>query len=70
MAVFKLDEMRFSGFHDPLAALVLCNAQKVDKLMINGQRRVQSGELIGVDVQELQARHRQSAQQLAKLANL
>ena len=31
LALFKLDEPRFSGAHDPLAALVLCGAHRADR---------------------------------------
>ena len=64
LALFKLDELRFSGAGDPLAALVLCGAQKVDRLMIAGEWRVIDGELIGMDLQYLMQVHR------AKAANL
>ena len=36
LALFKLDELRFSGAHDPLAALVLCGAHRADRVMIAG----------------------------------
>ena len=36
LALFKLDEPRFSGAHDPLAALVLCGAHRADRVMIAG----------------------------------
>jgi 8-oxoguanine deaminase len=35
-ALFKLDELRFSGVGDSLAALVLCGAHKADRVMIGG----------------------------------
>src|SRR6202041_2780145 len=40
LALFTLDEPRFSGAHDPLAALVLCGAHRADRVMIAGQWRV------------------------------
>jgi 8-oxoguanine deaminase len=33
LALFKLDELRFSGSGDPLAALVLCGAHRADRVM-------------------------------------
>src|SRR3954447_18195225 len=33
LALFKLDELRFSGAGDPLAALVLCGAHRADRVM-------------------------------------
>ena len=43
LALFKLDEPRFSGAHDPLAALVLCGAHRADRVMIAGRWRVVDG---------------------------
>ena len=40
LALFKLDEPRFSGAHDPLAALVLCGAHRADRVMSAGEWRV------------------------------
>ncbi|OUR68220.1 8-oxoguanine deaminase, partial [Marinomonas sp. 42_23_T18] len=44
ISLYKLDEPRFSGSHDPLAAMVLCGAYKADAVMINGQWKVKDGE--------------------------
>ncbi|MBT4806108.1 MAG: 8-oxoguanine deaminase, partial [Acidiferrobacteraceae bacterium] len=40
LALFKLDELRHSGYHDPLAALVLCGASRADRVMIGGEWKV------------------------------
>ena len=64
IALFSLDEMRFSGAHDPLAALVLCGAHQADHVMVAGKWKVQSGCLVANDMAEIQARHRQSAAKL------
>ena len=37
LALFTLDEPRFSGAHDPLAALVLCGAHRADRVMVDGR---------------------------------
>ncbi len=66
MAMFDLDELRFSGSGDPVAALVLCGAHKVRHMMIGGEFRVSNGELVGVDVLRLRARHQELAMQLAE----
>jgi 8-oxoguanine deaminase len=68
IAMFKLDDIRFSGSHDPLAALLLCGAQQADKVMIAGQWRVNDGEVIGVDMKHLMHRHHAAAMRLSKLA--
>jgi 8-oxoguanine deaminase len=64
LAFFKLDELRFSGSHDPLSALLLCGADKADRMMIGGQWRVIDGQIEGLDVAQLIADHRQAAKEL------
>ena len=64
LALFKLDELRFSGSHDPLSALLLCGADRADRVMVGGQWRVIDGQIEGVDIQGLIADHRQAAAQL------
>ena len=61
MALFDLDEVRFSGHGDPLAALVLCGAPRVSDLMIAGFWRVRGGELPDVDMDALMHEHRRLA---------
>ncbi|PSW18296.1 8-oxoguanine deaminase [Photobacterium sanctipauli] len=68
IAMFKLDDIRFSGSHDPLAALLLCGAQQADRVMVNGQWRVHDGQVIGVDLGQLLSRHRKAAMRLAEKA--
>lgn len=64
LALYKLDELRFSGAQDPLAALVLCGAHKADFVMVAGQWRVENGEINGVDVNKVMLSHHQAAQTL------
>ena len=64
LALFKLDELRFSGSHDPLSALLLCGADRADRVMIGGKWRVIDGQIEGLDVKGLIAEHRQAAAQL------
>ncbi|MBQ1556761.1 MAG: amidohydrolase family protein, partial [Pseudomonas sp.] len=64
LALFKLDELRFSGSHDPLSALLLCGADRADRVMIGGNWRVIDGQIEGLDVAQLIADHRQAAKQL------
>ena len=61
IALFDLNELRFSGNGDPLAALVLCGASRVSDLMIAGTWRVRGGELQGVDPGALMHEHRRIA---------
>jgi 8-oxoguanine deaminase len=61
LALFKLDELRFSGTGDPLAALVLCGAHRADRVMVGGQWRVVDGAIPGLDVADLIRRHSEAA---------
>ena len=63
--MFKLDEPRFSGAHDPLAALVLCGAHRADRVMIAGEWRVVDGQPVGLDLARLIAEHQRAAQDFA-----
>ena len=65
LALFTLDEPRFSGGHDPLATLVLCGAHRADRVMVGGRWRVIEGQPVGVDLAKLLADHRQAARQFA-----
>ena len=64
IACFKLDDMRFSGSHDPLAALLLCGAHQADAVMVQGQWRVRDGSIMDLDIEALISRHQQSANRL------
>lgn len=57
LALFRLDELQFSGAQDPLAALVICGATHADRVMIQGDWRVVDGEVVGLDRQALRHRH-------------
>ncbi|HBM06967.1 8-oxoguanine deaminase [Pseudomonas sp. Choline-3u-10] len=64
LALFKLDELRFSGSHDPIAALLLCGADRADQVMVGGKWRVIDGQIEGLDVAGLIANHSQAAREL------
>jgi 8-oxoguanine deaminase len=61
LALFKLDELRFSGHGDPLAALVLCGAHRADRVMVGGNWAVIDGAIPGLDVPDLIRRHSAAA---------
>ncbi|WP_454620265.1 8-oxoguanine deaminase [Bradyrhizobium cenepequi] len=61
LALFKLDELRFSGHGDPLAALVLCGAHRADRVMVAGNWAVIDGAIPGLDVPDLIRRHSSAA---------
>lgn len=57
LSFFTLDELRFSGAGDPLAALVLCGAYKADRVMVKGEWRIEDGVPPGMDLAELRYEH-------------
>lgn len=61
LAFYTLDELRFSGAGDPIAALVLCGAHSADRAMVGGEWRVIDGMPIGIDVDRLHFEHGQAA---------
>ncbi|MDE0924053.1 8-oxoguanine deaminase [Aurantimonas coralicida] len=65
LALFTLDELRFSGAHDPIAALVLCGATRADRVMVKGEWRVEDGMPVGLDIGQLRAAHGAAALRFA-----
>ncbi|TVQ31151.1 MAG: 8-oxoguanine deaminase [Geminicoccaceae bacterium] len=65
LALFTLDELRFSGAHDPIAALVLCGAHRADRVMVAGQWRIVDGLPPGLDLAALAAAHSAAARKFA-----
>lgn len=57
LAFFTLDELRFSGAGDPLAALVLCGAHRADRVMVKGRWLVSDGMPVGIDIERLRHEH-------------
>jgi 8-oxoguanine deaminase len=68
LALFKLDEPRFSGAGDPLAAVVLCGAVGADRVMVNGRWVVEDGVIPGLDMGRLLAEHAAAARALQQIA--
>ena len=66
LALFKLNELRFSGHGDPLAALALCGAHRADRVMIGGRWAVIDGTIPGLDVADLIRRHTAAARAMQK----
>lgn len=64
LALFRLDDLRFSGSHDPVAALLLCGADRADRVMVGGKWRVVDGQIPGLDVAGLIAEHSAAAKKL------
>ena len=65
LALFTLDELRFSGAHDPLAALVLCGAHRADRVMVAGEWRLVDGMPARHDIGALIALHKDFARDFA-----
>ena len=63
-ALFTLDELRFSGAGDPIAALVLCGAHAADRVMIAGKWTVVDGLPVGLDIVKLRREHGAAAKAL------
>ncbi|MHC9247646.1 8-oxoguanine deaminase [Aeromonas jandaei] len=66
LALFKLDDLRFSGSHDPIAALILCGAERADRVMVGGKWWVVDGAIEGLDIEQLIARHKVAAAALVR----
>ncbi|GGA72765.1 8-oxoguanine deaminase [Neiella marina] len=66
LALFSLDEPRFSGAADPLAALLLCGAHQAKHVMVAGQWQVTDGAMVNLDIEALVAKHQAAAQRLLK----
>jgi len=64
LALFRLDELRFAGAMDPLAALVLCGAHRADRVMVAGRWVVQDGAIPGLDIAALIRRQAAAAARL------
>ena len=61
LALFNLDEPRFAGAADPVAALVLCGAHSAEHVMIKGEWRVTDGHLVSGDLDALLRRQERIA---------
>ncbi len=66
LALFTLDEARFSGAENPVAALLLCGAHRADRVMVAGEWRVSDGRPVGLDLEALLARHDAAATELRR----
>ncbi len=67
LALYRLDELRFSGAGDPLAALVLCGASRADRVMVGGRWVVEDGAIPGLDLPALIHAHSRAATELRQI---
>jgi 8-oxoguanine deaminase len=68
LAFYRLDELRFSGAGDPIAALVLCGAHRADRVMIQGRWRLIDGAPLNVDLARLRHEHGEAAKAFLEAA--
>lgn len=61
LACYTLDELRFSGHGDPIAALVNCGAHRADRVMIAGRWTVWDGAIPDLDIAALRRDHQAAA---------
>jgi 8-oxoguanine deaminase len=61
LSLYTLDELRFSGAGDPIAALVLCGAHAADRVMIGGKWRLIDGLPLDIDIAKLRFEHGQAS---------
>jgi 8-oxoguanine deaminase len=64
LIAISLDRVEYTGAGDPVAALVLCGPVKVDLSMINGRVVVEGGELQGIDLDGVIAKHTEVARRM------
>lgn len=65
LALFDLSEdLRFSGAIDALSALITSGAHSAKQVMVNGQWKVQNGQLSDLDINDLRTKHQAAARKL------
>ena len=67
LAMFKLDELRFSGAGDPVAALVLCGAHHADRVMVAGEWKLVNGMPLQIDPNQLRVAHTLAAKRFLEV---
>jgi 8-oxoguanine deaminase len=68
IAFYDLNELRFSGAGDAIAALVTCGAYKVSKLMVAGRMVIEDNEHRNMIANDIIRRHQGLAQKLHRMA--
>ncbi|MEP1446751.1 MAG: 8-oxoguanine deaminase [Paraglaciecola sp.] len=64
LAVFSLDELRFSGVGSPLDGLITSGAYQVEKLMVAGQWLIENSAHNSLLCDQLMAKHQKLAKQI------
>jgi len=60
----NLNRLNYAGSHDPIAALVFCDTDRVDLSVINGRVVVQDGNLLTLDLPPTVERHNRIAKKM------
>tara|TARA_S200000501_G_scaffold344926_1_gene357124 strand:+ start:52016 stop:53398 length:1383 start_codon:yes stop_codon:yes gene_type:complete len=66
LALFKHDELQYSGSHDPLASLILSGTNRADRVMVAGEWVVSEGKLLQFDEKELMMKQNHQTKRLLK----
>lgn len=65
---YDLNQHAFAGaLHDPVAALVFCQPSQVDFSVVNGKLVIEDGQIIGLDLPKLVARHNRLAKEIVDI---
>jgi 8-oxoguanine deaminase len=64
LALFRVDDLRFAGARDKLAALVLAGAHRADRVMVGGRWVVEGGAIPGLDLPALLQRQEAASRAL------
>jgi 8-oxoguanine deaminase len=64
LALFSLDELRFSGVGSPLDGLITCGAYQVDKLMVGGKWLIENSQHYSVISSQLMDKHQTLAKKI------
>jgi cytosine/adenosine deaminase-related metal-dependent hydrolase len=60
----NLNRLNYAGSHDPVAAVLFCNSDRVDLSVINGRVVVQDGNLLTLDLPPVIERHNRIAREM------
>jgi 8-oxoguanine deaminase len=64
LACFTLDDLRFEGYGNPMAALVNCGAHHADLVMIAGRWTAWAGTMPSLGIAAMRAAHQASARRV------
>ena len=64
IAIFPADDIWSNGAENKVHALFYCHPRNVQTLLVEGNVRVRDGQLVGVNLEELLAKHRKAAHRL------